>query len=286
MDWLFLTLRVIGIHMNKSKKEQKIKHDKARKGLSEDEIMVVDLEDEIRLKIEELSRTIHAEKFPEEYDFMYDSGVDATERKKGINPMNLKYIDEMKEKRGDLGVTPLSENGMSVSQDTHDLCLEEASLQIYADLNLKRAPAKTCVFCNKSLNDIGGKRIIAQQLRGVALSKKKTGGGNINFPHQSVQLFSDPNVFMDMWGEKEKWNESSIKSAKNSYLNGKRPWFCQICAVRQCSNCGSPINYPMGSDILSGNGCSSHVGIFPFDPGCNNPDCDKYKKWGDDRQNT
>ena len=67
--------------MNRYKKEEKRKHDEARKGLAEDEIMVLDLEDEIKQSIEELARTIHADKFSEEYDFMYDSGVDAKERK-------------------------------------------------------------------------------------------------------------------------------------------------------------------------------------------------------------
>ncbi|NOQ64919.1 MAG: hypothetical protein GQ582_10445 [Methyloprofundus sp.] len=269
--------------MNKYKKEVKIKHDKARKGLSEDEIIAVDLEDEIKLKIEELSRSIHAEKFAEEYDFMYDSGVDAKERKKGINPMNQEYIDKIKQKRADLGLTQLSENGISVSQDSENLCLEEAKRQVYSDLKLKRPPEKTCVFCHKALNEIGGKRIIAQKFRGVALSKKKTGGGNKDYPHQSIPLFSNPNIFIDIWGEKEKWNEASIKSAKNSYLNGKQPWFCQICGERKCSHCDSPINYPMGSDILYGNGCSSHVAILPIDPGCNNSACDQYKKWEDNQ---
>jgi len=272
--------------MNRYKKEEKRKHDEARKGLTDDEIIVIDLEDEIQLKVEKLARHIHAEKFPEEYDFMYDSGVDVKERNRGINPMNQEYIDKIKNKRSDLDVAQLAENGMPVSKDTYLLCLSEAKIQIYSDMNLKRPPAKTCVFCNKPLNEIGGKRIIAQQLRGIALSKKKTGGGNKDFPHKCVELFSEPVIFMDFWGEKDKWTEAAIKSAKNAYLDGKQPWFCQVCGERKCSKCGSPINYPMGSDILYGNGCSSHVAMLPFDPGCINPACDKYRDWENDQQNT
>jgi len=265
--------------MNRAKKEEKRKRDEARKGLTEDEVLAIDLEDEINKKIENLARSIHAEKFTEEYDFMYDSGVDAKERSRGINPMSQEYIEKIRMKRKELGVAQLAENGMPASDDSYRVCLEEAKLQIYSDINLKRPPAETCIFCNKKLKEVSGKRLIAQQLRGIALTNKKHGGGNKDFPHQCFELFSDPLIYMDCWGEKEKWTDSAIASAKSSYLNGKRPWFCQICGERKCSECGSPINYPMGSDILYGNGCASHASIHPIDPGCTNPNCNKYKDW-------
>lgn len=268
--------------MNKVKKEERRKHEEARKGLSEDEILAVDLEDEINKKIEDLARTIHAEKFPEEYDFMYDSGVDAKERSRGVNPMSQEYIEKITKKRSEIGVAQLAENGMSVSDDTYQLCLEEAKLQVYSDIKLKRPPTEACVMCDKTLKEVGGKRLIAQQLRGVALTNKKRGGGNKNSPHKCLELFSDPLIYMDYWGESEKWTDSVILSAKNAYLNGKQPWFCQICGERKCSECGSPINYPMGSDILYGDGRSSHAPIHPFDPGCNNLSCKKYKVWSRD----
>lgn len=112
--------------MNRAKKEEKRKRDEARKGLTEDEVLAIDLEDEINKKIEKLARSIHAEKFPEEYDFMYDSGVDAQERSKGINPMSQEYIEKIRIKREELGVAQLTENGMPASDDTYRLCLEEA----------------------------------------------------------------------------------------------------------------------------------------------------------------
>jgi len=266
--------------MNRAKKEERRRHEEARKGLSADEVLAIDLEDEINKNIEDLARAIHARKFPEEYDFMYDSVVEAKERASGVNPMSQEYIEKIAKKRTEMGVAQLADNGMPVSDDTYRLCLEEAKLQIYSDITLKRPPAEACVFCNKPLKDVGGKRLIAQKLRGVTLTDKKRGGGNKDFPHQCIKLFSDPLVYMDYWGEKEKWTDSAILSAKNSYLNGKRPWFCQICGERKCSECGSPINYPMGSDILYGNGCSSHAPILPFDPGCANPSCKKYKSLG------
>ena len=241
--------------MNKYRKEDNINHNKTIEGFTEYEVKAVDLGGEIEKKIEKLARTIHADKFSEE------------------------YVDETRKKRDDLAINNSAENGISVSEDTYLLCVEEAKKLIFSDLELQRPPAKTCIFCNKSIKDIGGRRITAQKFRGVTLSKNKTGGGNTKYPRQSLELFSEPITFICFWGEKEKWTESAIMSAKNAYLNGKQPWFCQICGKRKCDKCATPINYPMGSDILYDDGHSSHAAILPFNPGCINTDCDNYKYW-------
>ena len=86
----------------------------------------MDKKEEEENKVSELARKIHIERFSEEYDFMYDSNVDANERDRGINPMSKEYIERINKKRADLGVSQLSESGMSISDDTMDLCIEEA----------------------------------------------------------------------------------------------------------------------------------------------------------------
>jgi hypothetical protein len=40
--------------------------------------------------------------------------------------MSQEYIDKINKKRPDLGVSPLSERGRSNSNDTMDICIEEA----------------------------------------------------------------------------------------------------------------------------------------------------------------
>ena len=271
--------------MNRYKKEQKRKHDEARQGCSPDQIIALDMKDAIEEKIEQLTREIHGEKFPEEYDFMYDSIAEVNDRNRGINPMRREYIEKIREKRAKLGVSPLAENGMRTSNDTYYLCEEEARKQILSDITLKRPASESCVFCNKTLDEVGGRRIVAQQLRGVSLSEKKMGGGNKDYPHRSLQLFDDcDDVYVVFWGEKELWTESAVEKVKKEYQTGYRPWFCQICGKRTCSECGAPINYPMGSDLLSAGGCSSHAPIHPFDPGCINPNCEKYKQWDDEQE--
>ena len=113
--------------MNRQMKEEKRKHDEARKGLSDEQIAALDEKDLLNSKINDLARKIHAEKFSEEYDFMYDSALDASDRNSGINPMNQEYIEKINKKRKELGVSPLSDVGLSVSNDTYELCVKEAT---------------------------------------------------------------------------------------------------------------------------------------------------------------
>lgn len=143
----------------------------------------------------------------------------------------------------------------------------------------RRLPSERCILCEKRLEDVGGKRIIAQKLRGLVLSHKHLGGGNPDYPHQSFQLEDEEGSYLVVWGDKELWTQGAIEKAKQEFLHGRRPWLCQLCARRECSECGAPINYPMGSDILYANGCSSHVAMSPFDPGCINTECKKYREW-------
>ena len=265
--------------MNRYKKEMKRKYDEARKGLSEDLIAAIDLEDSIKEKIANMTHKIHVTKFPEEYDFMLDSFCDAKERQRGINPMCHNYIELVRRMREESGVSQLSDRGMPVSRDSYKLCETKAKEILFSDLSLIRPPAKRCVFCNNTIQDIGGKRLVAQSLRGIVLSTTTHGGGTKDYPYQSIKLYDNSEIYMVVWGEADKWTESVIARAKHEYRSGKQPWFCQICGERKCSECGSPLNYPMGSDILFGNGSLSHAAILPIDPGCNNPDCSKYKKW-------
>ena len=90
----------------------------------------------------------------------------------------------------------------------------------FSDINLIRPPAKTCVFCDKSIKEVGGKRLVAQNFRGVMLSKTKVGGGNKDCPHKCIALFSEPLVYMDFWGTPQEWPHTAIASASNSYLHG------------------------------------------------------------------
>jgi len=123
--------------MNRETKEIKRKYDAARKGLTQDQIAAVDLEDSITEKIKQLACKIHSEKYPEEYDFMGDSCDDANRRRNGINPMSQEYIERIRKRREELGILKLAEKtGMSISGVTFKLCEAEARKQIYSDLGV------------------------------------------------------------------------------------------------------------------------------------------------------
>ncbi len=61
---------------------------------------------------------------------MYDSTADASDRIRGINPMSAEYIEKIQKRRAKLGVTPLSENGSPVSNDSYVLCRKIAEERI------------------------------------------------------------------------------------------------------------------------------------------------------------
>lgn len=74
----------------------------------------------------ELTRRIHAEQFPEEYDFMLDDLVDYRKRQNGENPMSVQYIEHVNQKRVNAGVAPLNPAGMPEGNCSWKLAYSEA----------------------------------------------------------------------------------------------------------------------------------------------------------------
>ena len=138
-------------------------------------------------------------------------------------------------------------------------------------------PADNCLLCDKPLNEIGGRMIISQRLRGISLSSKYLGGGNKDYPYQSIKLYDEGNLYVTVWGDKSIWTVDIINKAKSEFLNKKHPWFCQVCGQRVCNKCGQSINYPAGSDIISEDGSFSHCAMLPINLGCINVSCENYR---------
>lgn len=116
--------------MNRFKKEETKQSRAALDGLTEMEIKQLDREEDVDRKINELARSIHGERFPEEYDHMYDSAMDASDRASGKNPMNAEYIAKVAARRAAMGVSPLSESGMPTSDDSWKIAYAEAEARI------------------------------------------------------------------------------------------------------------------------------------------------------------
>lgn len=89
--------------MNRAKKEELKRYHEARKGLSPEEIVALDAHEAAETAIKREIEEMHLRLFPEEYDFIYDDGVDAKLRKQGINPMSAEYIARTDARRAALG---------------------------------------------------------------------------------------------------------------------------------------------------------------------------------------
>jgi len=80
--------------------------------------------------INALARLIHTEEFSEEYDFMYDSHVDARDRASGENPMRADYIEKVNARRLHKGFAPLSDNGTPPNNKTRMWAHDEAERRL------------------------------------------------------------------------------------------------------------------------------------------------------------
>ncbi len=141
----------------------------------------------------------------------------------------------------------------------------------------QRLPATRCVFCAQPLQATGGRRMVAQHNLAVVLAEGPRGGGNLKVPERVWPLAEGRDAKLLLRGEPNRWNKSAMERARQDALAGWQPWFCQSCAGRVCSICGTPSVYPMGADVIDEQGRITHLAIFPFNPGCANPHCARYK---------
>jgi hypothetical protein len=89
--------------MNRAKKEELRKYRAAREGLSPEEIAELDRREKAQRDLDEQVRDLHAQLFPEEHDWYYDSTSESMDRRRGINPMSAHYIEKTNRRRAQLG---------------------------------------------------------------------------------------------------------------------------------------------------------------------------------------
>ena len=264
--------------MNRAKKEALRKQREAREGRTDAEIVALDREEEIRAELERRAQDRHFELFPEEYDFTQDSYADACDRQRGINPMSAGYTEEVNARRDRLGAPPLSESGMGTGS-TLGRCQEEVFRQWLCDERRRIPPADQCLLCEKRLHEMGGVRLVATNEKyHVGLSGNRSGGGNPESPYRSKWLFQGRDTWVVIRGPNDVITDEIHEQARQTFLSLRHPWFCQLCAQRQCSQCGEPMNRPPAADVIRPTGCISHISILPVDLGCINKDCSRYQE--------
>lgn len=123
--------------MNRLKKEEVKKQKQLEKGLTEDQLELLQKIMNCRKIFEKLQNSIHGILFPEEFDFMLDDNVDANLRKHGENPMSKDYQNKVNAKRQKLGLQPLSENGMCDSDDSQKYS-QKLAIQFLVDKEVNK----------------------------------------------------------------------------------------------------------------------------------------------------
>ena len=139
-------------------------------------------------------------------------------------------------------------------------------------------PAQECLVCRKDIQLIGGQRMVAQTLRGTTVSEEFVVGGYQNF-RQCARLLEDRDLYLITWGEPDIFSNEALDRARNEYLSGKHPWFCQKCGKRQCSLCGEPIGRPLASTYILDDGRTFYAALSGYNPGCINSGCKNYRYW-------
>lgn len=127
--------------MKKLKREELKAKTLQQEGKTAAEIEFIEQEEAKQAEVLALANKIHSEIFPEEYDYIYDSIADVSDRKRGINPMNKEYIEKVNAKRITAGVTSLAANGMSQSKDSWEIAYREALSRISENLSLSQTNA-------------------------------------------------------------------------------------------------------------------------------------------------
>ena len=124
--------------MNRLKKEELKKQKQLEKGLSDNQLELLQKIMNCRENFERLHNSIHGVLFPEEFDFMLDDNVDAKDRQRGINPMSKDYQNKVNAKRQKLGLQPLSENGMCDSDDSQKYS-QKLAIQFLVDKEVDKS---------------------------------------------------------------------------------------------------------------------------------------------------
>lgn len=130
-------------------------------------------------------------------------------------------------------------------------------------------PADSCIFCGKTIREVGGRMLLSMEFRGYLISDKPLSGGNKKWPYRN-RLMSNGKWFI-CWDGDGRWTEDKISEAVKSLEDNRSPWICQCCGHRLCKKCSTPIYNPQGYDVIKTNGEVIHFGLMApsLCPECN-----------------
>lgn len=99
-------------------REEAKRKSEQRAGMSPSEVEALEASEREEVEMETLARSLHAKLFPEEYDHMYDSSWDSSDRRSEINPTTEEHQRLVSARRKEMGFRPLAPNGMPATDET------------------------------------------------------------------------------------------------------------------------------------------------------------------------
>ena len=133
----------------------------------------------------------------------------------------------------------------------------------------RRFPAPSCSLCERTLDEVGGRRITWCTQAAVIVRSHQDPIGNLPQPVLLVPLPKPHAGALLMWPP----NKSALDRALTQWIDRLRPWICQACSGRTCERCGSPTMAPHGSDTLHDDGRVGHFALLPGPTGCIREGC-------------
>lgn len=146
----------------------------------------------------------------------------------------------------------------------------------YPNTNMtRRLPFRTCVMCDRTHEECGGRRLTATPSHVVRLCGPATVVGSLHHPARTLRLagkFRD--VIVVMSGQ-DLWTDAVARRVERACNAGAAPWFCQRCACHSiCPLCGSPLTITPMADWIEEGGTIVHSPAFTGHVReCPNPDC-------------
>ena len=137
----------------------------------------------------------------------------------------------------------------------------------------KRLPAKECGVCGKSLEEIGGRRLLGTITRALLIKGVQFDWGGSWSVTRAVRL-DEPyrQLFVLMAGSIA--TDATLTRSRAQAQSGQTPWFCQRCAGQVCERCGALTREVPGSTFLSDDGRTTYYALMPIGfPGCSVPGC-------------
>ena len=137
----------------------------------------------------------------------------------------------------------------------------------------KRLPANECGMCGKTLDEIGGRRLLGTITRALLIKGVQFDWGGSWSVTRAVRL-DEPfrQLFVLMAGSIA--TDATLARAREQAQAGQTPWFCMRCAGQVCERCGALSREVPGSTFLADDGRTTYYALLPIgEPGCSDPGC-------------